>query len=172
MVMTKLFNKFLTASATALAVFCSFACSDKIAGTAEEPNQCAFGDESSSSSDRILIPDTSNGISSGTENSQKPISSSSYINSLPGFEISSSSAPEHHDIIPTPAQSSSEMASDGGGKAGFPEFGNPDCIAYTEQNQYHVNAAQAKIQQAPLTNISINTALPKSLTTTTLSLTT
>ena len=125
--MTKLFNKFLTASATALAVFCSFACSDKIAGTAEEPNQCAFGDESSSSSDRILIPDTSNGISSGTENSQKPISSSSYINSLPGFEISSSSAPEHHDIIPTPAQSSSEMASDGGGKAGFPEFGNPDC---------------------------------------------
>lgn len=46
--MINLFKKFSTVSTTAIAVFCSFACSDKVAGTAEEPNQFAYRDSSSS----------------------------------------------------------------------------------------------------------------------------
>ena len=47
MAMINLFKKISTVSTTVIAVFCAFACSDKIAGTAEEPNQFAYGTSSS-----------------------------------------------------------------------------------------------------------------------------
>ena len=49
--MTKLFNKFLTISVAAFSALSLSACSDKIAGTAEEPNQLAQGINISSSSE-------------------------------------------------------------------------------------------------------------------------
>ena len=63
--MINLFKKFSTVSTTAIAVFCSFACSDKVAGTAEEPNQFAYGD--SSSSEEIDTPIDRPSYSSSSE---------------------------------------------------------------------------------------------------------
>lgn len=123
--MTKLFNKLLTASATVLAAFCSFACSDKIAGTAEEPNQFAYGTQSSSSIDRSIVSDS--GKSLETPNDY-PIITSSATSPTPSVQISSSSRSEedgYNPIHTDPAPSSSSTGGSGG--AGFPSFGNPDC---------------------------------------------
>ena len=133
MVMTKLFNKLLTASATVLAAFCSFACSDKIAGTAEEPNQFAYGTQSSSSIDRSIVSDS--GKSLETPNDY-PIITSSATSPTPSVQISSSSRSEedgYNPIHTDPALSSSSTGGSGG--AGSPGFGNPgNCycpIGYT-----------------------------------------
>jgi hypothetical protein len=75
--MTKLFNKLLFVSATALSILCSFACSDKIAGTAEEPNQFAFGVESSSSISSSEQSDNTMPSSASSPLPQTPASSSS-----------------------------------------------------------------------------------------------
>lgn len=118
MVMTKLFNKLLTASATVLAVFCSFACSDKIAGTAEEPNQFAYGTQSSSSADRTIKPDSGKSIETPND---FPIITSSATSPTPSVEISSSSRSEEDGYTPIhtdPAPSSSSTG--GNGSAGTP----------------------------------------------------
>ena len=123
MVMTKLFNKLLTASITALAVFCSFACSDKIAGTAEEPNQFAFGTESSSSADRTIVSDSGKSIE--TPNNF-PIITSSATSPTPSIEISSSSRSEEDGFDPIHTDPVPSSDSEGGnGGAGTPGFGNP-----------------------------------------------
>ena len=116
--MTKLFNKLLTASATVLAAFCSFACSDKIAGTAEEPNQFAYGTQSSSSTDRSIEPDSGKSIEAPND---FPIILSSDSNPTPSIEISSSSRSEEDGFDPIhtdPAPSSSSTGGSGG--AGSP----------------------------------------------------
>lgn len=123
--MTKLFNKLLTASATVLAAFCSFACSDKIAGTAEEPNQFAYGTQSSSSADRTIKPDSGKSIETPND---FPIITSSATSPTPSVQISSSSRSEEDGFNPIhtdPAPSSSSTGGNGG--AGTPGFGNPDC---------------------------------------------
>ncbi|WP_072827893.1 hypothetical protein [Fibrobacter sp. UWB12] len=48
MAMINLFKKISSVGITTTAFFCALACSDKIAGTAEEPNQVAYGTSSSS----------------------------------------------------------------------------------------------------------------------------
>ena len=65
MAMINLFKKFSTVCTTAIAAFCAFACSDKIAGTAEEPNQFAYGN--SSSSEEIDAPNDTPSSSSSSE---------------------------------------------------------------------------------------------------------
>ena len=119
--MTKLFNKFLTASTMALAVFCSFACSDKIAGTAEEQNQIANGEKSSSSSEG----ETANGVI--------PDSSNSNTSPAPSVDVSSSSRyDEGFTPIYIDPSSSSNTAGEGN-KGNDPDVvGNPDTVpAYT-----------------------------------------
>lgn len=69
--MNKLFKKILTVYTIAFAMFGAFACSDKVAGTAEEPNQSAnkpseFDSVEKSSSSIILVPEGS--ISSSSKN--------------------------------------------------------------------------------------------------------
>ena len=97
--MINLLKNFSTVSTTAIAVFCAFACSDKIAGTAEEPNQFAYGTSSSqdngasanmppSSSSTRDIDGHSNYSSSGKSGASGNISSS---NSNPIGPVSSSS---------------------------------------------------------------------------------
>ena len=97
--MINLLKNFSTVSTTAIAVFCAFACSDKIAGTAEEPNQFAYGTSSSqdngasanmppSSSSARDIDGHSNYSSSGKSGANGNISSS---NSTPIGPASSSS---------------------------------------------------------------------------------
>ena len=119
--MTKLFNKFLTASTMALAAFCSFACSDKIAGTAEEQNQIANGEKSSSSSEG----ETANGVI--------PDSSNSNTSPAPSVDVSSSSRyDEGFTPIYIDPSSSSNTAGEGN-KGNDPDVvGNPDTVpAYT-----------------------------------------
>ena len=119
--MTKLFNKFLTASTMALAAFCSFACSDKIAGTAEEQNQIANGEKSSSSSEG----ETANGVI--------PNSSNSNTSPAPSVDVSSSSRyDEGFTPIYIDPSSSSNTAGEGN-KGNDPDVvGNPDTVpAYT-----------------------------------------
>ena len=119
--MTKLFNKFLTASTMALAAFCSFACSDKIAGTAEEQNQIANGEKSSSSSEG----ETANGVI--------PDSSNSNTSPAPSVDVSSSSRyDEGFTPIYIDPSSSSNTAGEGN-KGNDPDVvGNPDTApAYT-----------------------------------------
>ena len=119
--MTKLFNKFLTASTMALAAFCSFACSDKIAGTAEEQNQIANGGKSSSSSEG----ETANGVI--------PDSSNSNTSPAPSVDVSSSSRyDEGFTPIYIDPSSSSNTAGEGN-KGNDPDVvGNPDTVpAYT-----------------------------------------
>ena len=119
--MTKLFNKLLTASATVLAAFCSFACSDKIAGTAEEQNQIANGEKSSSSSEG----ETANGVI--------PDSSNSNTSPAPSVDVSSSSRyDEGFTPIYIDPSSSSNTAGEGN-KGNDPDVvGNPDTVpAYT-----------------------------------------
>ena len=119
--MTKLFNKFLTASTMALAAFCSFACSDKIAGTAEEQNQIANGEKSSSSSEG----ETANGVI--------PDSSNSNTSPAPSVDVSSSSRyDEGFTPIYIDPNSSSNTAGEGN-KGNDPDVvGNPDTVpAYT-----------------------------------------
>jgi hypothetical protein len=132
MVMTKLFNKLLTASATVLAAFCSFACSDKIAGTAEEPNQCAFGTESSSSAGRTIESDSGKSLETPND---FPIITSSATSPTPSIEISSSSRSEEDGFDPIHSDPVPSSDSEGGnGSAGTPGFGNPGCycpIGYT-----------------------------------------
>ena len=132
MVMTKLFNKLLTASATVLAAFCSFACSDKIAGTAEEPNQCAFGTESSSSAGRTIESDSGKSLETPND---FPIITSSATSPTPSIEISSSSRSEEDGFNPIHTDPVPSSDSEGGnGSAGTPGFGNPGCycpIGYT-----------------------------------------
>ena len=129
--MTKLFNKFLTASATVLAAFCSFACSDKIAGTAEEPNQFAYGTQSSSSTDRSIESDS--GKSLETPNDFPIITSSASSVPSPTTNNSSSSQSEYDGFVPitidpTPSLSDSVPGNSGAGSSGgTPSFGNPDC---------------------------------------------
>lgn len=102
--MINLFKKFSTACTTAIAVFCAFACSDKIAGTAEEPNQFAYG-TSSSSSFIALNPDIPPSTSSSS-----------------GFITSSESTPI--DVIP-----SSSSRGTAGGSEGFGNSGSCDTSA-------------------------------------------
>ena len=107
--MTKLFNKFLTISVAAFSALSLSACSDKIAGTAEEPNQIAQGTESSSSaeSSNSSVPSPTINISSSSESERE------------GFDPIT--------INPTPSSSSKSTSGNGGSEAGFPSFGNPDC---------------------------------------------
>ena len=117
--MTKLFNKFLTASITALAAFCSFACSDKIAGTAEEPNQFAFGTESSSSAGRTIESDSGKSLETPND---FPIITSSATSPTPSIEISSSSRSEEDGFDPIhtdPVPSSSSTSGFGGAGSGL-----------------------------------------------------
>lgn len=122
--MTKLFNKFLTICIAAFSAFSLSACSDKIAGTAEEPNQFAYGTQSSSSTDRSIESDS--GKSTETPNNY-PIITSSATSPTPSVQISSSSRSEEDGYIPIhtdPAPSSSSTGGSGG--AGSPSFGNPE----------------------------------------------
>lgn len=130
--MTKLFNKFLTISVAAFSALSLSACSDKIAGTAEEPNQIAQGTESSSSAE------SSN--SSENPNSLPDLSSNSSVPS-PTINISSSSESERDGfdpitINPTPSSSSKSTSGNGGSEAGFPSFGNPDCHCPSDSKCY------------------------------------
>ena len=105
----------------ALAVFCSFACSDKIAGTAEEQNQIANGEKSSSSSEG----ETANGVI--------PDSSNSNTSPAPSVDVSSSSRyDEGFTPIYIDPSSSSNTAGEGN-KGNDPDVvGNPDTVpAYT-----------------------------------------
>ena len=118
--MTKLFNKFLTVSVAAFSALSLSACSDKIAGTAEEPNQIANGDGSSSSS------------ISENENGHPTILSSSDTQPAPTTSPSSSSQQEREGytpikIDPTPSSSSNKSSSGNDScSGGFPSFGTPD----------------------------------------------
>ena len=121
--MTKLFNKFLTICVAAFSAFSLSACSDKIAGTAEEPNQIAQGTESSSSAKLSNSSETPNGLLDLSSDSSVP---------SPTINISSSSESERDGfdpitINPTPSSSSKSTSGNGGSEAGFPSFGNPDC---------------------------------------------
>lgn len=121
--MTKLFDKFLTISVAAFSALSLSACSDKIAGTAEEPNQFAYGTQSSSSADRSIEPDSGKSIEAPND---FPIILSSDSNPTPSIEISSSSRSEEDGFEPIhtdPAPSSSSTG--GNGSAGTPDFGNP-----------------------------------------------
>jgi len=112
--MTKLFNKFLTISVAAFSALSLSACSDKIAGTAEEPNQIAQGTESSSSAE--------------SSNSSVP---------SPTINISSSSESERDSFDPitiNPTPSSSSKSTSGNG--GSPSFGNPDCHCPSDSKCY------------------------------------
>lgn len=123
--MTKLFNKFLTISVAAFSALSLSACSDKIAGTAEEPNQFAYGTQSSSSTDRSIESDSGKSIETPND---YPIITSSATSPTPSVQISSSSRSEEDGYIPIhtdPAPSSSSTGGSGG--AGFPSLGNPDC---------------------------------------------
>ena len=105
----------------ALAAFCSFACSDKIAGTAEEQNQIANGEKSSSSSEG----ETANGVI--------PDSSNSNTSPAPSVDVSSSSRyDEGFTPIYIDPNSSSNTAGEGN-KGNDPDVvGNPDTVpAYT-----------------------------------------
>ena len=105
----------------ALAAFCSFACSDKIAGTAEEQNQIANGEKSSSSSEG----ETANGVI--------PDSSNSNTSPAPSVDFSSSSRyDEGFTPIYIDPSSSSNTAGEGN-KGNDPDVvGNPDTVpAYT-----------------------------------------
>jgi hypothetical protein len=135
-----LFNKFLTASATVLAAFCSFACSDKIAGTAEEPNQFAYGTQSSSSTDRSIESDS--GKSLETPNDFPIILSSDSSVPSPTTNNSSSSQSEYDGFVPitidpTPSLSDSVPGNSGAGSSGgAPSFGNPDCHCPSDSKCY------------------------------------
>ena len=134
MVMTKLFNKFLTISVAAFSAFSLSACSDKIAGTAEEPNQFAFGTQSSSSTDRSIESDSGKSIETPND---YPIITSSATSPTPSVQISSSSRSEEDGYIPIhtdPAPSSSSTGGSGG--AGSPSFGNPDCHCPSDSKCY------------------------------------
>ena len=116
--MTKLFNKFLTISVAAFSALSLSACSDKIAGTAEEPNQIAQGTESSSSaeSSNSSVPSPTINISSSSESERE------------GFDPIT--------INPTPSSSSKSTSGNGGSEAGFPSFGNPDCHCPSDSKCY------------------------------------
>ncbi len=116
--MTKLFNKFLTISVAAFSALSLSACSDKIAGTAEEPNQIAQGTESSSSakSSNSSVPSPTINISSSSESERD------------GFDPIT--------INPTPSSSSKSTSGNGGSEAGFPSFGNPDCHCPSDSKCY------------------------------------
>ena len=116
--MTKLFNKFLTICVAAFSAFSLSACSDKIAGTAEEPNQFAYGTQSSSSaeSSNSSVPSPTINISSSSESERD------------GFDPIT--------INPTPSSSSKSTSGNGGSEAGFPSFGNPDCHCPSDSKCY------------------------------------
>ena len=126
--MTKLFNKFLTISVAAFSALSLSACSDKIAGTAEEPNQIAQGTESSSSAESSNSSENPNGLPDLSSNSSVP---------SPTINISSSSESERDGFDPitiNPTPSSSSKSTSGNG--GFPSFGNPDCHCPSDSKCY------------------------------------
>ncbi len=128
MAMTKLFNKFLTISVAAFSALSLSACSDKIAGTAEEPNQIAQGTESSSSAESSNSSENPNGLPDLSSNSSVP---------SPTTNISSSSESERDGFDPitiNPTPSSSSKSTSGNG--GFPSFGNPDCHCPSDSKCY------------------------------------
>lgn len=136
--MTKLFNKFLTISVAAFSALSLSACSDKIAGTAEEPNQIAYETQSSSSADRSIEPDS--GKSTETPNGLPIITSSASTSPSPTTSISSSSRSEYDGfdpitINPTPSSSNS-TSGNGSSEAGSPSFGNPDCHCPSDSKCY------------------------------------
>ena len=98
MAMINLFKKISTIGTTAIAVFCSFACSDKVAGTAEEPNQFAYGN--SSSSEEIDAPN----------DNPSPSSSSGFP--VPITQSSSSTKEGNGTLDPIPITFSSSSALD------------------------------------------------------------
>jgi len=104
--MTKLFNKFLSTSVATLSVLCSFACSDKIAGTAEEPNQFAYGGNSNSNDTESNI-----GYISSSSNNEKIIeaTSSSSSDSTPPPQIQPTSS-SGRDSNPLPADMESSSS--------------------------------------------------------------
>lgn len=118
MVMTKLFNKLLTICVAAFSAFSLSACSDKIAGTAEEPNQFAYGTQSSSSADRSIEPDSGKSIETPND---FPIITSSATSPTPSIEISSSSRSEEDGFDPIHTDPVPSSDSEGGnGSAGTP----------------------------------------------------
>ena len=126
--MTKLFNNFLTISVAAFSALSLSACSDKIAGTAEEPNQIAQGTESSSSAESSNSSENPNGLPDLSSNSSVP---------SPTTNISSSSQSERDSFDPitiNPTPSSSSKSTSGNG--GFPSFGNPDCHCPSDSKCY------------------------------------
>ena len=163
--MTKLFNKFLTICVAAFSAFSLSACSDKIAGTAEEPNQFAYGTQSSSSTDRSIESDS--GKSLETPNVFPIITSSASSVPSPTTNNSSSSQSEYDGFVPitidpTPSLSDSVPGNSGAGSSGgAPSFGNPDCHCP------NAIAVQTGRLHTRLTTISKITISPMSLTTTT-----
>ena len=129
--MNKLIAKFLTAATTALAAFGAFACTDRVAGTAEEPNQFANGnmlgteDEGSSSSNTPVdsVETTTSMTGSNSSAQTNPPSDSSQASS-PAERISSSSAkaPTENPA----ASSSSEQIGGAGGFSGQEQTGFPN----------------------------------------------
>ena len=140
MAMTKLFNKFLTICVAAFSAFSLSACSDKIAGTAEEPNQFAYGTQSSSSTDRSIESDS--GKSLETPNDFPIITSSASSVPSPTTNNSSSSQSEYDGFVPitidpTPSLSDSVPGNSGAGSSGgAPSFGNPDCHCPSDSKCY------------------------------------
>lgn len=138
--MTKLFNKFLTICVAAFSAFSLSACSDKIAGTAEEPNQFAYGTQSSSSTDRSIESDS--GKSLETPNDFPIITSSATSVPSPTTNNSSSSQSEYDGFVPitidpTPSLSDSVPGNSGAGSSGgAPSFGNPDCHCPSDSKCY------------------------------------
>ena len=138
--MTKLFNKFLTICVAAFSAFSLSACSDKIAGTAEEPNQFAYGTQSSSSTDRSIESDS--GKSLETPNDFPIITSSASSVPSPTTNNSSSSQSEYDGFVPitidpTPSLSDSVPGNSGAGSSGgAPSFGNPDCHCPSDSKCY------------------------------------
>ena len=114
MAMINLFKKFQTACITAIAVLCSFACSDKIAGTAEEPNQFAYGTESSSSTENLIT---------SSESTPAPI------------DLSSSSSNRNENSTPDiPSQKNSSSSTLIGGNGGAGHSGT----CYSSDGQQHL----------------------------------
>ena len=138
--MTKLFNKFLTICVAAFSALSLSACSDKIAGTAEEPNQFAYGTQSSSSTDRSIESDS--GKSLETPNDFPIITSSASSVPSPTTNNSSSSQSEYDGFVPitidpTPSLSDSVPGNSGAGSSGgAPSFGNPDCHCPSDSKCY------------------------------------
>lgn len=137
--MNKLFKKFSTVCITAIAAFCAFACSDKIAGTAEEPNQLANGDQPGSdvSSSSENLPTNAQENSSSSYEIHQPGTQSSSSNAKgngPSYRNSSSSQTGTGVYNPVLSSSSSDQ---GNNEDKFPNFGHADTLASNTLDAYN-----------------------------------